>query len=129
MSPIPGVRNATGRRKAVFHLFPLFYSTRVACVGYVPLGVAVWARHPCCLAPLKSESVGTRRWRGNHLLAVIYVLDGSHLDIEFLHSGGRMRSMWIATHTPEVINRRSTVAHARAGPKHMAEFYVKDEGL
>ena len=56
---IPGEPNATSGRKAVFRLFPLFYSTRVAYAGYVGFGLAVWEWSPCCLAPLTSESAGT----------------------------------------------------------------------
>ena len=43
VSKMPGVRNATGtgRRKAVLGLFPLFYGTKVSCIGYLDHGVAV----------------------------------------------------------------------------------------
>ena len=55
MSPTPGVLNTTGRRKAVFHLFLLFYGTRDACAGCIGYGVPVCEQPSYCLVPLKSE--------------------------------------------------------------------------
>ena len=44
--------------------------------------------------------------------------------IEFLHPGGRLRSVWFAIHALGVVSRRRAVAHARAKPQHAAGLYV-----
>ena len=70
VSTIPGVCNDAGRRKAVFYLCPLFYSTKVACVGYLDREVAVWAWHSRYIAPPKSKSASTWRWAKKYFLAI-----------------------------------------------------------
>ena len=47
-------------RKDVTHLFPLFYITRVACLGCVGFEVAVWEQPSYYLAPRTSESAARK---------------------------------------------------------------------
>ena len=74
VSTIPGVCNATGtgRREAVLRLFPLFYGTKVSCIGYLDHGVAVSAWHARCLALPEIGKCWHLKTNGKHLLAIYH---------------------------------------------------------